>query len=80
MPLQLGLIDRLVTLYTNPGEIVFDPFTGIGSTGYCALKLGRKFFGIELKPEYHAKALENCERGVNLHKQESRDLFTGVES
>src|SRR5262249_25011876 len=47
-PLQLDLINRLIRLYSNPGEIVFDPFTGIGSTGYEAIKLGRRFLGSEL--------------------------------
>jgi hypothetical protein len=48
-PLQLGVIDRLVKLYSNPGEVVFSPFTGIGSEGYVSLKLGRRFYGCELK-------------------------------
>ena len=61
-PLQLGVINRLVRLYTNPGEIVFSPFAGIGSEGYEAIKLGRRFYGIELKEEYHAASLSNLER------------------
>lgn len=61
-PLQLGVINRLIRLYSNPGEIVFSPFTGIGSEGYTALKLGRRFYGCEIKPEYHAAAIKNCER------------------
>jgi DNA modification methylase len=68
-PLQLPVIDRLVRLYSNPGEIVFSPFTGIGSEGYKAVQLGRRFYGCELKPEYHAAALRNLarasERGSN---------------
>lgn len=58
-PLQLDVIDRLVRLYTNPGEIVFSPFAGIGSEGYVALSRERRFYGIELKDEYHATALAN---------------------
>jgi len=58
-PLQLGVIDRLVRLYTNPGEIVFSPFTGIGSEGYVAVKKGRRFYGCELKREYYEAALSN---------------------
>lgn len=61
-PLQLGVIDRLVRLYSNPGEIVFSPFTGIGSEGYTAVRLGRKFYGCELKEEYHQEALRNLKR------------------
>jgi len=51
-PLQLDVIERCVRLYSNPGETVFSPFAGIGSEGYAALKLGRKFYGTELKQEY----------------------------
>ncbi len=63
-PLQLEVIDRLVRLYSDPGEVVFSPFTGIGSEGYTALRRGRRFYGCELKDEYHTAALRNCERGL----------------
>lgn len=69
-PLQLGVIDRLVRLYSNPGETVFSPFAGIGSEGYVALKLGRRFFGCEIKDEYHATCLRNCERGMRDRAQQ----------
>ena len=52
-PLQLDLIGRLIHWKSNPGEVIFDPFGGIASTGYQAIKQGRKFWGVELKPEYH---------------------------
>lgn len=65
-PLQLGVIDRLVRLYSNPGELVFSPFTGIGSEGFVAVKLGRRFYGCEIKPEYHRAALLNLERARRL--------------
>jgi DNA modification methylase len=58
-PLQLDVIDRLVRLYSNPGEIVFSPFTGIGSEGHTALKLGRRFYGCEIKDEYIKAARKN---------------------
>ncbi len=74
-PLQLDVIERLVKLYTNPGEVVFSPFTGIGSEGYTALKLGRRFYGCELKDEYHAAALKNCERALTERKEEQKSLF-----
>lgn len=63
-PLQLDVIDRLVRLYTNPDEIVFSPFAGIGSEGYQALRRGRRFYGIELKAEYHAAALVNLAKAI----------------
>lgn len=69
-PLQLEVIRRLVTLYTNPGELVFSPFTGIGSEGYESVKAGRRFYGCELKPEYHAAAMKNlANASENLHLQ-----------
>jgi DNA modification methylase len=64
-PLQLPVIERCVKLWSNPGETVFSPFAGIGSEGYEALRWGRRFIGIELKPEYYNVAkvnLENAER------------------
>lgn len=66
-PLQLGVIRRLVRLYTNPKEIVFSPFAGIGSEGYESLLLGRRFYGCEIKDEYIAAAR------TNLAKAESRE-------
>jgi DNA modification methylase len=55
-PMPLDLIERCLTLYSAPGDVVLDPFSGIGSTAYTAVKMGRKFFGAELKPEYAAQA------------------------
>jgi len=60
-PLQLDLIERCITLWSNPGETVLSPFMGIGSEGYVARKLGRRFVGIELKQEYFAQAVQNIE-------------------
>ena len=74
-PLQLQVIDRLVRLYTNPGEIVFSPFTGIGSEGYIAVKRGRRFYGCELKPEYHAAALKNLERAMRQAKTTADEVL-----
>lgn len=55
-PMPLDLIERCITLYSNPNDLVLDPFNGIGSTGYQALKMGRRYIGIELKPEYAKQA------------------------
>ena len=55
-PMPLDLIERCLTLYSNPGDVVLDPFNGIGSTGYQAVKMGRKYLGVELKPEYARQA------------------------
>ena len=74
-PLQLDVIERLVKLYSNPGETVFSPFAGIGSEGYMALKLGRRFYGCELKEEYYHAAERNMERAIEVRKEEQRTLF-----
>lgn len=75
-PLQLGVIERAVKLWSAPGDLVIDPFNGIGSTGYVALKLNRRYAGFELKESYWRVALKNLERAVN--EREQRDLFAGV--
>jgi DNA modification methylase len=79
-PLQLGVIERLVRLYSNPGEIVLSPFTGIGSEGYTALKLGRRFYGCEIKDEYHAAALKNCQRGIDAAAESDATIFDAAEA
>jgi len=60
-PLQLEVIERAIELWTNPNDIVLDPFDGIGSTGYTALKMGRRHVGVELKESYYKQAVANCE-------------------
>lgn len=59
-PLQLDVIKRCIELWTNPGDIVLDPFTGIGSTPYVALRMGRRGLGVELKESYYKQAVANC--------------------
>lgn len=58
-PLQLDLIERLLRLWSIPGDLVFSPFTGIGSEGVVALEMGRKFIGSELKESYFKCAVDN---------------------
>ena len=77
-PLQLQVIDRLVRLYSNPGEIVFSPFTGIGSEGYTALKLGRRFYGCELKDEYVSAATSNLENAIKEREAVADASLFGV--
>jgi DNA modification methylase len=60
-PLQLEVIRRGIRLWSNPGDTVFSPFTGIGSEGVCALEMGRKFKGSELKESYYKQAEANLE-------------------
>jgi DNA modification methylase len=64
-PLQLDVIERCIHLWTNKGDLVFSPFTGIGSEGYTAVKMGRRFIGTELKPAYFELACQNIEDAKN---------------
>lgn len=70
-PLQLTVIRRAVELWSNPGDIVYDPFAGIGSTGYVALQEGRKFVGSELKLSYFNQACRNLTAAVEWKNQYS---------
>lgn len=66
-PLQLPLIDRAITMWSNPGDVVLSPFMGIGSEGVVAMRRMRKFIGCELKPEYWrqaVKAIDAAERSA----------------
>lgn len=58
-PLQLDVIDRVVELYSNPGEVVLTPFMGVGSEVYSPVSMGRKAIGIELKDSYFSQAIKN---------------------
>lgn len=71
-PLQLEVIRRGVALWTNPNDIVLSPFMGIGSEGYVALEMGRRFVGVELKRSYYDQAVLNL--AAALAKQ--GDLFS----
>jgi len=68
-PLQLDVIENLLRLYTNPGDLVFSPFAGIGSEGYQAILMDRQFTGIELKKEYYAEAIKNLRQAQSERNQ-----------
>lgn len=68
-PLQLGVIQRLVFLYTNPGDTVLTPFMGIGSEVWQSVKMGRRGIGFELKESYYSQAKENLAAIVEDKKQ-----------
>lgn len=78
-PLQLDVIERAVVLWSNPGEVVFTPFMGVGSEVYGAVTLGRFGVGVELKPSYYRQAAMNL--ADTQTKREQADLFSaaGVE-
>ena len=68
-PLQLTVIKRAIELWSNPNDVVLDPFDGIGSVGYVALENGRRHIGIELKDSYYNQAVENCKVISNRAEQ-----------
>jgi DNA modification methylase len=71
-PLQLDLLQRLILEYSNPGNVVFSPYGGIGSEGYVALKLNRKAILAELKSSYwrqgvkYVREIEQAERQMSF--------------
>ena len=73
-PLQLDVIDRAVTLYTNPGEVVLTPFMGVGSEVFGAVVNGRKGLGIELKPSYYRQAVKNLAKAADYKEQKELKL------
>lgn len=70
-PLQLDIVDRLITRYSNPGEIILDPFAGIFTVPYRALHLGRKGWGVELCQDYWRCGVGYCEQA-----ERERDMPT----
>ena len=74
-PLQLDVIDRIVELYSNPGEIILTPFMGVGSEVYSAVSMGRKAIGIELKDSYYKQAILNL-KDVNKRYRKPSEIQT----
>jgi DNA modification methylase len=75
-PLQLDVIDRVVELYSNPGETVLTPFGGVGSEVYSPVSMGRKAIGIELKDSYYKQGIENLKLAENRFvKVEQKTIF-----
>jgi DNA modification methylase len=73
-PLQLEVIRRGIALWTNPDDIVLSPFMGIGSEGYVALEMGRRFVGVELKRSYYDQAVRNMAAALT----KTHDLFAAA--
>jgi len=76
-PLQLDVIDRIVELYSNPDEVVFTPFMGVGSEVFSPVSMGRKAIGIELKDSYFKQAILNMKEAEKRFNKKSiqGDLF-----
>lgn len=68
-PLQLGTIERCIKLWSNKGETVLDPFGGIASTGYQAIRFGRKAILVELKPTYWQVGVRNLKRAESSNAE-----------
>jgi hypothetical protein len=77
-PLQLEVIKRAVELWTNPDDLVFSPFMGIGSEGHVALEMGRRFLGVELKRSYWQQAVKNLDYAAS-HSKAQGGLFQPTE-
>jgi DNA modification methylase len=77
-PLQLGTIERCIRLWSNKGETVLSPFAGIGSEGYESIIRGRRFIGIELKPEYWKVGVKNLRQAERLTR--TPDLFSALDA
>ncbi len=69
--MPLNITGRALELWTNPGDVVFSPFMGIGSEGYKCLQMGRKFIGTELKEAYYLQALKH----LDMAKKQTIDMF-----
>lgn len=76
-PLQLGVIERAIKLWSAPGDLVLDPFAGVGSTGYEAVRWGRRFIGCELKESYWRQATKNLTNAED--KQAQPNFFNLVD-
>jgi len=74
-PLQLDVIERCIHLWSNPGDVVFTPFMGIGSEVFAAVEMGRFGLGIELKPSYYTQAVRNI---ADARVRGDGDLFGAV--
>lgn len=72
-PLQLDVIDRIVDLYSNPGETILTPFMGVGSEVYSPVSMGRKAIGIELKESYYKQSVKNL-KTVELRFEDEKQL------
>lgn len=75
-PLQLQVIERAIQLWTNPNDLIYTPFAGIGSEIYKALQMGRRGVGDELKESYWKQAVANCRAAENMAEQDS--LFAQI--
>lgn len=74
-PLQLDVIDRIVELYSNKGEVVLTPYMGVGSEVYSPVSMGRKGIGVELKTSYYKQAVKNLAEAKDRFHESQKALF-----
>ena len=74
-PLQLDIVDRLINRYSNPGDLVLDPFGGLGTVALEALKAGRKGYTIELNEDYFRDAVGYLKEYEESQQQDNFSLF-----
>ncbi|MCP3680244.1 MAG: site-specific DNA-methyltransferase [Gammaproteobacteria bacterium] len=77
-PLQLDVIDRIITLRSNIGDTVLTPFMGVGSEVYSSVSNGRKAIGIELKESYYRQSIKNVQMAENEWKEESQESLMSI--
>jgi DNA modification methylase len=77
-PMPLDLTERAVWLHSNPGDVVYSPFMGIGSEGWASLKAGRRFVGTELKDTYYRQAVKNLREAEEIARTPSLLATTGA--
>lgn len=78
-PLQLDVIDRVITLWSNPGETVLTPFMGVGSEVYSAVFMGRRGVGVELKASYYRQAVRNVQEAAAGRHAENETMALALD-
>ena len=76
-PLQFDIVDRLIVQFSNEGDVIFDPFAGLGTVPMCAIKLGRRGLGIELNAAYYTDSVAYCEAAE--HQVATPSLFDTID-
>ena len=71
----LAVLEHIIAIASNEGDIVFDPFMGVGSTGHAALNLSRKFIGIEIDPAYYQASADRLEPFIRAEGSNPSALF-----
>ena len=79
-PLQLDIVDRLINRYSNPGDLVLDPFGGLGTVALEAIKAGRRGYTVELNNDYFRDAVGYLKEYEDSQQEETISLFDFLDS